>query len=319
MIERALEEISAGRFKAAGRYAEEGARLAEELDRPEEACRHHAILAWVDALQGNDAECRDHARAACEGAARHNLDFPWQLATVALGELELGLGRFEEALAHLTDVWETAESAFLKLLVAPSLVEAALRDDRRELAENVTTGCAAMGSSPALLARCEALLDGADGAFERAISLYLEENARFDCARTRLLYGETLRRARRRREARTQLHAARATFEKLGASSWTERAATELRGSGVTANRRDMSRLDQLTSQEQQVARLVAAGATNKQVAAQLFLSPRTIDFHLRNVFAKLGITSRIQLAWFDLADAEAAGGFTGATLRRAA
>jgi DNA-binding CsgD family transcriptional regulator len=175
-----------------------------------------------------------------------------------------------------------------------------------------------MAPQPALLARCAAILDGSDAAYERAVALHLEERARFDCARTRLLYGESLRRAKRRREARTQLHSANQMFEKLGAASWARRAASELRGSGVTANRRDLSRLDQLTSQERQVAALVAAGATNKQVAAQLFLSPRTIDFHLRNVFAKLGITSRIQLGWFDLTD-ETPGDSAGATLERAA
>jgi DNA-binding CsgD family transcriptional regulator len=193
-----------------------------------------------------------------------------------------------------------------------------VRIDRRDLAEDVTAAYAALDPPPALLARSEAVVGASDAAFARAIALHVEEGDHYGCARTRLLYGESLRRARRRREARRQLHAAHQVFEKLGAAAWARRAAGELRGSGVTANRRDTSRLDELTAQERQVARLVAAGATNKQVAAQLFLSPRTIDFHLRNVFAKLGITSRIQLGWFDLAD-EDPGDSAGATLRRAA
>jgi DNA-binding NarL/FixJ family response regulator len=90
-------------------------------------------------------------------------------------------------------------------------------------------------------------------------------------------------------------------FEQLGAAGWCERARSELRASGETARKRDPSTLDQLTPQELQIARVVAAGASNKQVAAQLFLSPRTIEFHLRHVFAKLGITSRSQLAGFNL------------------
>jgi DNA-binding CsgD family transcriptional regulator len=277
-----------------------------------------AALAWVEAAAGHEERCRGHARTAFAVAATNGSALAWELATVALGELELGLGRHDDALIHLTEVWDTGTSTALKLAAAPSLVEAALRADLRALAEDVASEFAAMSPPPGMLARCEGLLTGSSASFERAIALHVEAGARFDCARTRLLYGEALRRARRRREARAQLHAAREAFDKLGASSWATRATNELRGSGVTSNRGDVSRIDELTAQEIQVAQLVAAGATNKQVAAQLFLSPRTIDFHLRNVFAKLGITSRIQLAWFGLGG-EVTGGFTGATGRRAA
>jgi DNA-binding NarL/FixJ family response regulator len=111
-----------------------------------------------------------------------------------------------------------------------------------------------------------------------------------------LLYGEALRRARRRAEAREHLRAAFTTFGQLGASPWAERARTELRASGETARQRDPSTLDQLTPQELQIVRFVGQGATNRDVAAQLFLSPRTIDYHLRQVFTKLGISSRAEL-----------------------
>jgi DNA-binding NarL/FixJ family response regulator len=113
------------------------------------------------------------------------------------------------------------------------------------------------------------------------------------------LFGEHLRRARRRKEARGQLRSALESFERLGASSWAARARIELRASGETSRKRQPETVDQLTPQELQIAQLVARGATNKEVAGQLFLSPRTVDYHLRKVFVKLGISSRGQLIRF--------------------
>ena len=116
-------------------------------------------------------------------------------------------------------------------------------------------------------------------------------------ARTELLYGEWLRRERRRTDARVHLRAAIDLFRRLGAVPWAERAEAELRATGETARKRDASAVDQLTPQELQIAGLVAEGLTNKEIAAQLFLSPRTVDYHLRKVFTKLDISSRNQLA----------------------
>jgi DNA-binding NarL/FixJ family response regulator len=138
------------------------------------------------------------------------------------------------------------------------------------------------------------------------LRLHADCDRPFDLARTALLLGEHLRRQRRRVEARAQLRAAQEMFELLGAEPWAERARVELRATGETARRRDPSTIDQLTPQELQIARLVSEGFSNKEVAAQLFLSPRTIEFHLRNVFSKLGVTSRTQLARLTL-DAEPA------------
>jgi DNA-binding NarL/FixJ family response regulator len=151
----------------------------------------------------------------------------------------------------------------------------------------------------ALAERCRALLsDGSDARehFEAAVSLHAEVGPTLARARTALLYGEFLRRSRQRREAREQLRTALEHFDQIGAAPWAERARAELRASGETARRRDPSTLDELTRQELQIARFVAEGLTNRQVAEQLFLSPRTIDFHLRNVFRKLDITSRNEL-----------------------
>ena len=110
------------------------------------------------------------------------------------------------------------------------------------------------------------------------------------------MYGEYLRREKRRQDARSQLRSALRTFDLLGAKAWSERAGTELRATGETARKRDPSAVNELTPQEFQIARLVAEGGSNKDVAARLFLSPRTVEYHLRKVFSKLGIASRAEL-----------------------
>jgi DNA-binding NarL/FixJ family response regulator len=125
----------------------------------------------------------------------------------------------------------------------------------------------------------------------------------FDQARTELLYGEWLRRQNRRVDARPHLRSALQAFDQLAVPPWAARARAELRASGETARKRDPSTRDQLTPQELQIARLVSTGKTNPEVAAQLFLSPRTIDYHLRKVFAKLEISSRAELARADLGE----------------
>jgi DNA-binding NarL/FixJ family response regulator len=174
----------------------------------------------------------------------------------------------------------------------------------------VLDGFARPGAAPAwalaLAARCRGLIAG-DGAAEEelaeALRLHGEQTRPLDRARTQLLLGEHLRRGRQRVAAREQLRAALADFRALGAALWAERAESELRASGATARKRDPGTLGELTPQERQVARFVGEGLSNKEVAAQLFLSPRTIDAHLRSVFGKLGITSRTQLARLPLGE----------------
>ena len=124
---------------------------------------------------------------------------------------------------------------------------------------------------------------------------------RFDRARIHLGFGEHLRRARRRVDARVHLRDALEVFEDLGAARWAARATAELRASGETARRRDVSTATDLTAQERQVAALVRQGLSNRDAAARLFVSPRTVDFHLRNVFSKLGVTSRAELTSLSL------------------
>jgi DNA-binding NarL/FixJ family response regulator len=159
----------------------------------------------------------------------------------------------------------------------------------------------------ALVLRCRALLaaddDDADRLFSEALELHASGGRPFDTARTALMFGARLRRRRRRAEARKHLRTALETFERLGATPWAEQARAELLATGETARKRDVSTLTQLTPQELQIARLVAAGSTNKTIAAQLFLSPRTVDYHLRKVFSKLGLSSRVELVRLSLDD----------------
>src|SRR5215213_4146245 len=158
----------------------------------------------------------------------------------------------------------------------------------------------------AQLARCRGLVgpdEEAAGRFEEALDLQQSQGRPFDLARTELAYGEALRRARRRGEARAHLRSALESFQRLEAAPWAERAGAELRATGETARKRDPSTLSQLTPQELQIVQLVGKGGTNREIGAQLFLSRRTIDYHLRNVFVKLGVSSRAELIRLALAD----------------
>jgi DNA-binding CsgD family transcriptional regulator len=192
----------------------------------------------------------------------------------------------------------------------PDAVEAAVRADRLdEVSAHAERfrHWAEQSRNPlglALLARCLGLIDetGAEEHFARAVE-FAPALSPFDAGRSELLYGEWLRRHRRRADARPHLRAALGRFEQVGARPWEARARSELRASGERARRRDPSTRDQLTPQELQIARLVATGKTNPQIAAQLFLSPRTVDYHLRKVFVKLDINSRTELAQMALGE----------------
>ena len=193
-------------------------------------------------------------------------------------------------------------------------MEAAIRAGRQEEASqrlDMMRGWVAVAPTKArlaLVARCEALLEDRDpdAAFEEATKR-APALSPLDRARTELLYGEWLRRQRRRTDARVHLRAALEAFRQLGALPWEQRAEAELRATGETVRKRDLSAAEQLTPQELQIAGLVTEGLTNKEIAAQLFLSPRTVDYHLRKVFTKLGIASRADLIRAGLSQREPA------------
>jgi DNA-binding CsgD family transcriptional regulator len=297
-----------GRFAAARSSASEGLRLARETEQETVACLLLAAHAWLDAVQGREEACRHHAGEALQIAATRGLRLQAACATWALGYLDLGQGRLDDAVRRLERIARDPAAGYELLwrYAIPEFVEAAARAGRPERARAAVATFASWAhvtGSPwahPIVGRLEALLaDGriATTMFQEALRRHADSGSAFDRARTQLLYGELLRRLRRRVDAREQLGHALETFEHLGAAPWAERAAGELRATGATARRRDPSAIDDLTPQELQIARLVTEGATNRQIATQLFLSPRTIDHHLRNVFRKLGIASRHQLA----------------------
>ena len=162
---------------------------------------------------------------------------------------------------------------------------------------------ATIAGTPAMLglaARCQALLatdDDADARYQESIALLDEAKAVGHAARSRLVYGEWLRRARRRLDARDQLRRALATFEAIGADGFAKRTRGELLATGERVGKRTAVRSFELTPQETQVAQLAADGATNAEIATRLFISPNTVDYHLRKVYPKLGVSSRVQLA----------------------
>lgn len=190
-------------------------------------------------------------------------------------------------------------------IVQMDLVEAAVRSVRAEQAEAHAAalrdaGVAELSPRLALLAGASAAIaasdEGARERFEQALAVPEAERWPFDLARVQLLFGERLRRTRAVAQSRGYLHAALETFEWLGAAPWAQRAAGELRASGETRRRADERDRDALTPQEYSVARLAACGLTNKQIGERLFLSHRTVGFHLHRVFPKLGICSRAAL-----------------------
>jgi DNA-binding CsgD family transcriptional regulator len=321
---RALHLERANRYDDAVVAASEALSIARDLGAPNFIPLPLGVLAMVAAVRGRDAEVSEHVEDAQQIAGPHGLAVPAALLVWAQAMLDLGRGRWENALEGLTALTEFRPgfgTPVIAIVSGPDRVEAAVRAGRSAEAREALdafevwaahTGTPWAGPSVALCRALVAADDAATGHFEEAIRLSAEARP-FDAARTRLLFGEHLRRQRRRADARSQLRAALDAFESFGAAPWADRARAELRATGETAHKRNPSALSQLTPQELQVARLVGEGLSNKEAAAQLFLSPRTIDAHLRSVFAKLGVTSRTQLARLPLNAGDVAGARTAA------
>ena len=304
----AMVDMWNGRFASAAADATEGVRFAELVGAPNLATLGRGVLAWVEAVQGRPEPSRAHAASALGPALDHGYAAAASVATWALGLAELGAGRPEEALSTLLPLATPGSGRHhvtVALCACGDLVEAAQRAGETaavtaslEALERLATATGQRWAG-AVATRCRAVLGDADAdeGFIAALDLHAGSTRPFEHARTALLYGEHLRRQRRRADARPHLRAALETFSRLGAEPWAARARGELRASGETARRRDPSAVTQLTPQELQIVRIVTTGATNREVATQLFLSPRTVDYHLRKVFLKLGLSSRAELA----------------------
>ena len=305
LMSRATWELGAARFSAGESAATEALELARETSQGGLAAIALALLAQVDAVRGREEACREHAAEALTMAAARGEAQPASAAELALAELDLAMGRPADALTRLRAVFAEGHGAY-RYPVVDNLVEAAAAAGRPDDALDAVAAWqqwASHAGAPVggiVLARARALLaspEEADERFRECLAAHETLPWPFVHARTELAYGEFLRRARRKAEARTLLRTALERFEALGATPWADRAAGELRATGETARKRDSSTLDDLTPQELQIARLVAEGARNRDIAGRLFLSPKTVEYHLRKVFQKLDITSRTELA----------------------
>ncbi len=295
------------RYDDAADAAEEGVALSREIGAENLEAMALAAQAVIDAVRGRADRARELGGRIIE-VFRPRMQLLGSPAIYAMALADMGEARWEDASRRLDATTAPADPAAVTM--APDRVEAGVMAGRLDQAHDaLATWEARAATQPAgrrRLAGMRALLtegDEATALFEE--SLADDDGTRpFDRARVQLLFGQHLRRQGQRVLAREQLRAALETFEALGAEPWSERARTELRASGETARRRTPDAAGALTPQERQIARMVARGLTNKEVAAQLYLSPRTIDAHLRGVFSKLGISSRRELR--DMAPAEA-------------
>ena len=253
------------------------------------------------ALQGKEPEVSDAIeKATAEG---QGMAAPW--AHLAAAELYNGLARYEKAAAAARQAVASTFDPWNSLWALPELVEAAARAGDAELARDAlarlaeTTLPSGTDLALGLEARCRALLSGgetADRLYQEAIARLSRSRLRTELARAHLVYGEWLRREHRRVDARKHLHQAHELLAEIGMAAFARRAQSELLASGEKVRKRTVETRDDLTPQERQVARLARDGLTNREIAAQLFLSTRTVEYHLHKVFAKLGIGSRMGL-----------------------
>ena len=260
--------------------------------------------AWVEDEEATRTGARRMMQDAHERGAGIGIDHGY----AALSVLELGAGRYDAALRAGRHIFDH-DSIVVGTLGLPDLVEAAARCGDMDIAEQALTRLSERASASGtawargLLARARALVangDEADEHFRVALDELSRSTIATDTARTQLLYGEWLRRARRRKEARGPLHEALEFFETIGASGFAARARNELAATGEHVRSRSAP-VNVLTPQEAQIARLAASGERNHDIAAQLYITTSTVEYHLRKIFVKLGVTSRTQLAQVDL------------------
>jgi DNA-binding CsgD family transcriptional regulator len=216
-----------------------------------------------------------------------------------------GLGRHDAARDAAWEAFQPDPIGYGSYLL-PELAEAASRTGDRALLESALewiserTRVISSGWASGMEARVRALLsegEGAESLYRQSVEHLSGTRARLELARTHLLYGEWLRRERRRRDARKHLRTALEAFTSMGVEAFAHRAERELLATGERARKRTVDTLDQLTPQETQIARLASEGHTNREIAAQLFISPSTVEYHLRKAFRKLEVKSRTQLA----------------------
>jgi DNA-binding CsgD family transcriptional regulator len=260
----------------------------------------------VAAFKGNEAEATALIEVSNIEVVRRGEGAGLSLVHWATAVLRNGLARYQDALVAAEQAREETNASWWSNWALVELIEAGARCGEAELAADAlgrlseTTGASGTDWALGIEARSRALLtDGevAERLYRQAIEALERTRLGVDIARARLLYGEWLRRERRRLDAREQLRSAQQLFGGFGMEAFAERARVELQATGERARKRTPDTRDDLTPQEAQIARLVAQGARNQEIAAQLFISPSTVDYHLRKAFRKLGVKSRTQLA----------------------
>lgn len=286
---------------------QEAVRLAGEIGLSTDLAMSASGLACVLARRGKTEACRQAIDTATDIAERNNVGLALCWVDYAAGDLNAGQGGILEAAdcyRRLTRRLAAAEFADPDQWPVPELVECLLQIDRREEAVRLSgefQQLAAAKGQPWSLARAERALalcgDRPENRFQEALGCHALTSDRYETARTELAYGSWLRRSRRRADARPLLTSALEAFERLGATPWADRTAGELRATGAIPHRRGTDPLTELTSQERQIAQLLGSGRTTREAAAALFLSPKTVEYHLRHVYWKLGIRSRQELA----------------------
>jgi DNA-binding CsgD family transcriptional regulator len=304
----ALAEHAQGRYSTAAGLASQSIDLARETGQSSVLA---AALAWsaaTAAIRADDTGCQAAARQAAELAGPRRLVLVEVAAAQALAHSDMIQGRYGAALRRLTalDSMSTADATpSSQMFALGDRVEAAVRTGDLEVARVAVARLERWGhatgnpGATAIALRCRALIgDEVPGPlFSESLAVHPQGESPLELARTQLLYGEWLRRARRRIEAREQLRAAGDTFERLGCEPLAERARGELRATGETVKADRSPGLASLTPQELAISRLVAEGASNREAATVLYLSPRTVEYHLHKIFTKLAVGSRTELA----------------------
>jgi DNA-binding CsgD family transcriptional regulator len=308
LIRLVFSQLATGQWAAAEAGINRAIELAGSTGEPALAAQPMAFRALLAAYRNDDGyESRLAEIQQIIGSGPLGILADLIRDVVRWAEAVHAAGHAPSAFHHLDQMTHPITRG----MAAVDRLEVAVRADRHDAAagdvaelERFATATAAPWAAAAAAHGRALLADGehAERHFTEALRHHAASPRRIDRARTELAYGEYLRRARRRVDARTHLRTALQIFSDIGARAWADRAAQELRASGETLRRRQQpSTADQLTQQELQVARLVAQGLSNRDVAAQLFVSPRTVEFHLRHIFAKLGVTSRTELARLSL------------------
>jgi DNA-binding CsgD family transcriptional regulator len=303
-----LQDLAGAQIRV-GRHRDAEATVAEAVEIAEDTGLHHRIarldgvLARIAAIEGDEQRCRRLAEAAPEAAVAAS-DSALILLDLAVGDYAAAADRFDAARRG------AGRHTVALLAATTDHVEAAVRLGQPERAEQPLRrfeAWARAGRQPwamAVALRCRALLSEEEESYARALRLHARAGRPFERARTELLYGEWLRRARRRSDAREPLRSALDTFERLRATPWADGARNELRATGESvtmAKPTAVNVLDRLTPQELQVVRLAAGGDSSREIASALFLSPRTVEHHLYRAYPKLGINSRRELSRLDL------------------